>query len=172
MTVIRARACVKPWKCPFKYFYLRSSKMSNIWLSTLYLTLTWSRENLSVFIKMNIINFGNFVLPKKICPSPPPKFWVWLRPVFTNQTAGFLNFQILLNEPNTHLSVVLVPKSLRVKCISLIDLPSWNICVREGSQITTCQIFVEGSCAFMCWVFAIVSSDMIRRIFPAGVCRT
>ena len=30
---------------------------------------------------MNKINFGNFVLPKNICPPPPKKkFWVWLRP--------------------------------------------------------------------------------------------
>ena len=31
-------------------------------------------NDLSVSIKMKKINFGNFVLPKKKLPPPPPKF--------------------------------------------------------------------------------------------------
>ena len=42
--LIVRRLCDLFWLVNFKYLYLKSSEMSNGWLSALYLTLTWSRK--------------------------------------------------------------------------------------------------------------------------------
>ena len=77
--LILRRLCDLFWLVNFKYLYLKSSEMSNRWLSALYLTSTWSRKKPISFHKNEENQLRKFCSPEKYLP-PPPKFWVWLRP--------------------------------------------------------------------------------------------